>query len=125
MRLKPPDAAILATITLGLCFLTAGTASAQKAEFLFSFGNFGTSNGESKTPFGLATDDIGNVYVADRDNHRVQVFDSVYVAERANNRVSVWQIVPEPCSLALAAFASEASCAPSQTAFHAYFSIDP
>ena len=42
--------------------------------FLGSWGEIGTGNGSFVSPSGLATDIAGNVYVADRDNHRVQKF---------------------------------------------------
>ena len=38
-------------------------------------GATGTANGAFNTPSGIAADSAGNIYVADRDNDRVQVFD--------------------------------------------------
>ena len=35
-----------------------------------------TDNGMLKSPTGIAIDQEGNVYVADTDNHRIQVFSS-------------------------------------------------
>ncbi len=35
----------------------------------------GTASGEFNTPVGIEVDSIGNVYVADTNNHRIQVFD--------------------------------------------------
>ena len=43
---------------------------------LFSWGTPGTDPGEFNIPHNIATDRDGYVYVADRENHRVQVFDS-------------------------------------------------
>ena len=40
------------------------------------FGSPGGGDGQLAWPNGIAVDDSGNVYVADRDNHRVQVFNS-------------------------------------------------
>ena len=40
-----------------------------------SWGEPGTSPGQFNTPHSIATDDVGNVYVADRGNGRIQVFD--------------------------------------------------
>ncbi len=40
-----------------------------------SFGGGGTDPGSFDNPAGLATDAAGHLYVADRNNHRVQVFD--------------------------------------------------
>jgi hypothetical protein len=39
-------------------------------------GTAGTLGGEMGSPFDVAADLAGNVYVADRDNHRIQKFDS-------------------------------------------------
>lgn len=39
-----------------------------------SWGGEGTGDGKFDNPFGIATDDQGNVYVTDTDNFRVQVF---------------------------------------------------
>jgi hypothetical protein len=40
-----------------------------------SWGGPGTGPGQFNTPHSIATDDAGNVYVADRGNGRIQVFD--------------------------------------------------
>jgi DNA-binding beta-propeller fold protein YncE len=40
-----------------------------------SWGEPGTGAGQFNTPHSIATDDAGNVYVADRGNGRIQVFD--------------------------------------------------
>lgn len=42
---------------------------------LFSWGRPGTGEGEFNLPHNIACDAAGYVYVADRENHRVQVFD--------------------------------------------------
>ena len=41
---------------------------------LFSFGAFGTANGQMKSPQGIAVDEDGIVYVVDTDNDRIQGF---------------------------------------------------
>jgi DNA-binding beta-propeller fold protein YncE len=43
---------------------------------LSSFGTNGSGNGQFKRPLGMAVDAEGNLWVADRDNHRVQKFNS-------------------------------------------------
>ncbi len=44
--------------------------------FDFKWGRFGNGDGEFQFPRGVAVDDAGNVYVADRNNDRIQKFDS-------------------------------------------------
>ena len=46
-----------------------------KGRLLFSWGAPGTDPGCFNIPHNIATDAEGLVYVADRENHRVQVFD--------------------------------------------------
>lgn len=48
---------------------------APGGEFEFQWGHKGSKPGEFDLPHGLAADDSGNVYVADRSNSRIQVFD--------------------------------------------------
>jgi DNA-binding beta-propeller fold protein YncE len=45
------------------------------AQYLFSWGRSGTGPGEFNLPHNIACDENGLVYVADRENHRIQVFD--------------------------------------------------
>ena len=47
-----------------------------QAHFLYQWGKPGKGPGEFDLPHGLALDKAGRVYVADRSNARVQVFDS-------------------------------------------------
>lgn len=55
-------------------------------KLLFSWGQSGTDPGEFNTVHNIATDGDGKVYVADRENQRVQVFDSSgkYLAQWEN-----------------------------------------
>ena len=43
--------------------------------FRFKFGGIGKEIGKLIHPMGVCTDRYGNIFVADRDNHRVQMFD--------------------------------------------------
>ena len=45
-------------------------------KYLFEWGRSGSGKGEFDIPHGITLDEKGNVYVADRGNARVQVFDS-------------------------------------------------
>ena len=64
-----------------------------KGRHLFSWGEPGTDPGCFNLPHNIATDAEGLVYVADRENHRIQVFDAEgrYLAQINN--------VHRPCGL--------------------------
>ncbi|MFP3895808.1 MAG: flippase activity-associated protein Agl23 [Anaerolineales bacterium] len=47
----------------------------EQIEAVDAFGATGSEPGQLDAPKGVATDDEGNVYVADSHNHRVEVFD--------------------------------------------------
>jgi hypothetical protein len=42
--------------------------------FLYSFGSFGLEGGEFRFPASVTVDVSGRVYVADRENYRVQIW---------------------------------------------------
>ena len=44
-------------------------------EFLFQWGAPGSGPGQFRLPHGIALDQVGRVYVADRSDSRIQVFD--------------------------------------------------
>jgi hypothetical protein len=48
----------------------------KNGNWLKSWGERGTGPGQFNTPHAITTDVKGNVYVADRGNHRIQVFDN-------------------------------------------------
>jgi peptidylamidoglycolate lyase len=48
-----------------------------EGEFLFQWGTKGSGPGQFDLPHGIAIDAGGNVYVADRGNARIQVFDAL------------------------------------------------
>ena len=48
----------------------------QDGEYLFSWGESGTGEGQFNIVHNISTDRNGLVYVADRENHRIQIFDS-------------------------------------------------
>ncbi|HXF81016.1 MAG TPA: peptidyl-alpha-hydroxyglycine alpha-amidating lyase family protein [Usitatibacter sp.] len=57
-------------------YINSRVAKASKTgEWLKSWGDRGDKPGEFNTPHNIATDAKGNVYVADRFNRRIQVFD--------------------------------------------------
>lgn len=53
--------------------------------YLLEWGRFGNKQGEFNIPHGIDLDKNGNVYVADRENNRIQKFDS------QGNFIAVWQ----------------------------------
>ena len=62
-------------------------------KLLFSWGESGTDPGEFNIVHNIATDSAGWVYVADRENHRIQVFD-------ANGKFETqWVNMARPCGL--------------------------
>jgi DNA-binding beta-propeller fold protein YncE len=66
----------------GDIYVSDGYANARVHKYspdgklLFSWGEPGTDPGQFNLVHNIACDDEGWVYVADRENHRVQVFDS-------------------------------------------------
>lgn len=81
--------AIATVIAAATCALGA-TAAGEQAQVGPSFkkvgawGKAGTGNGQfGGNAYGLATDKAGNVYVADTDNHRVQVFSATGAFKRS------------------------------------------
>ena len=62
-------------------------------QLLFSWGGPGTGEGEFNIVHNICTDKDGWVFVADRENHRIQVFDS-------NGRYETqWVNMARPCGL--------------------------
>jgi sugar lactone lactonase YvrE len=47
----------------------------REGKYMSSFGKLGSGPGEFRTPHGLAYDSKGRLFVADRGNVRIQVFD--------------------------------------------------
>jgi DNA-binding beta-propeller fold protein YncE len=62
-------------------------------KLLFSWGKPGTDPGEFNIVHNICTDKDGYVYVADRENHRVQVFDGEGKFE------TQWHNMHRPCAL--------------------------
>ena len=62
-------------------------------KLLFSWGEYGTDPGQFNLVHSIATDGAGRVYVADRENHRVQVFDA------EGTFLEQWVNMYRPCGL--------------------------
>ena len=48
----------------------------RNGKFLKSWGRYGTGPGEFNLPHSVVVDQVGNVYVGDRENKRIQIFDA-------------------------------------------------
>ncbi|MDA1348458.1 MAG: peptidyl-alpha-hydroxyglycine alpha-amidating lyase family protein [Chloroflexi bacterium] len=62
-------------------------------KLLFSWGGPGTDPGEFNIPHNIATDNDGYVYVADRESHRLQIFD------RNGKYETQWNNLHRPCAI--------------------------
>ncbi|HEV3079858.1 MAG TPA: peptidyl-alpha-hydroxyglycine alpha-amidating lyase family protein [Gemmataceae bacterium] len=83
----------------GHLYVSDGYGNARVHKFsadgrlLFSWGEPGSGPGQFHVPHGIAVDRRGTVYVADRENSRIQLFtaDGVYLSE--------WTDVARPCQV--------------------------
>ena len=64
-----------------------------EGKHLFSWGDYGTDPGLFNLPHSVCTDREGRVYVADRENHRLQIFDA------QGNYLNQWNNLHRPCGL--------------------------
>lgn len=60
---------------------------------LFSWGDYGTDPGQFNLPHSVCTDQDGTVYLADRENHRIQLFDAQGTYQ------GQWNNMHRPCGL--------------------------
>ena len=84
----PTDVAVSAD---GSFYVSDGYGNSRVVKFskdgtyLFEWGKFGNKQGEFNIPHGIDLDKNGNVYVADRENNRIQKFDA------QGNFITLWQ----------------------------------
>jgi len=70
---------------------------APGGKWLKEVGTFGSGPDQFKTPHSIAADDQGNIYVADRANRRIQVYDSNLKFERTITGVGMpWEVCVSP-----------------------------
>ena len=63
-------------LLLGLSLIAASSVPTEPPPvFLAKWGTFGTGDGQFNLPYDVSVDPLGNVYVADHSNHRIQKFD--------------------------------------------------
>ena len=87
-----PDGSIFVGDTHGAQFQDATTPNAKSriskfapdGTFIMSFGQFGYGDGEFRSPHSLAMDSQGRLFVADRGNRRIQIFD------QEGNHLDTW-----------------------------------
>ena len=83
----------------GELFIAGGYGNARVHKFSvdgthqFSWGDYGTDPGCFNLPHSVCTDPEGRVFVADRENHRIQIFDE------AGNFLEQWNNLHRPCGL--------------------------
>jgi hypothetical protein len=93
----------LAVADDGALYISDGYGNARVHKFtpdgrlLFSWGEAGTGPGQFRVPHGIAVDRAGVVYVADRENSRVQLFSP------EGDYLSQWTDVARPCQVFIAA----------------------
>jgi DNA-binding beta-propeller fold protein YncE len=81
---RPKGGVGLVSALAWLTWLALGSTPAQGAyEHAFSFGTPGSGQGELSAPHGIAVGPDGDVFVADQDNDRIQVFgpDGAFIRE--------------------------------------------
>jgi DNA-binding beta-propeller fold protein YncE len=89
----------LALAADGSIYVADGYGNARVHKFaadgrlLFSWGGPGSGPGEFHVPHGIAVDRVGIVYVADRENSRIQLFDA------AGKYLAAWTDVVRPCQI--------------------------
>ncbi len=84
-----------------------------RGRFRFRFGGVGKDAGRFVHPMGVCVDQFENIFVADRDNHRVQMFDGrgqhvSVVLEQTT--IDGWDIRPQDSALPLFLDADEGRC---------------
>ncbi|HYT69317.1 MAG TPA: peptidyl-alpha-hydroxyglycine alpha-amidating lyase family protein [Vicinamibacterales bacterium] len=67
----------------------------RTGKFLKSFGRFGKGRGEFDQPHALAMDSKGRLFVADRGNNRIQIFDQNF------NYITEWTQFSRPSGIAI------------------------
>lgn len=85
----------------GMIFVTDGYGNSRvhkytpEGKYVFSWGEPGLGPGQFVAAHNIAVDKEENVYIADRENHRVQVFNS------KGELQAIWQYVHRPAGICL------------------------
>jgi hypothetical protein len=78
-----------------LLVVIQGVQAGETYRYVTQWGKYGSGNGEFSTPADLAIDSSGNVYVADRDNGKIQKFDDEGIL------IKTWNSGYEPVGIAV------------------------
>lgn len=62
-------------------------------DLLRSWGESGSDPGQFNVPHNICSDEAGRIYVADRENHRIQIFDG------DGNYLGQWNNLHRPCAI--------------------------
>jgi len=75
---KAPSLRLVVTraILTGCCLAALPAIASAALQFVTKWGSQGSANGQFREPSGLVVGAGGNLYVADRANHRIQVFSN-------------------------------------------------
>lgn len=65
----------------------------REGKYLFSWGEPGTDPGQFNLPHSVALEKKGRVFIADRENHRIQIFDE------KGHFLDQWNNIHRPCGL--------------------------
>jgi DNA-binding beta-propeller fold protein YncE len=65
-------------------------------EWIASWGDSGSDPGQFNVPHNICSDDRDRIYVADRENHRIQIFD------KDGRYLTQWNNLHRPCAMILA-----------------------
>jgi sugar lactone lactonase YvrE len=81
--MKSAHLAAALMLSVALSALAASAQAESPPAFLLKWGSPGTGDAQFDVPNGIAVDANGNVYVTDRDNHRIQKFtnNGAYLAK--------------------------------------------
>jgi DNA-binding beta-propeller fold protein YncE len=66
---------VVLSISISVLATVASDSSAQDIEFVSMFGEFGDQTGQFNRPTAVAVDNLGQIFIAERNNHRFQICD--------------------------------------------------
>ena len=74
-------------MSMWLILIITASRNSTHGTFLATWGSEGSEDGQFNSPYGIAVDGSGKVYVADSGNHRIQKFSSkgIFLATWGSN----------------------------------------